>query len=86
MLSNLRSPASATNPYFKSQEDYGELDIKHIIKIKPFACPHGQARPRTVICQNEEQTMAIASKRVPRTLDIFTDGSIRNERVGVGVY
>ena len=74
------------SPLQKVKKAIGELDINHIMKIKPFACPHGQARPRTVICQDEEQAMAIASKRVPRTLDIFTDGPIRNGRAGVGVY
>ena len=66
-------------------ELFKEVAVKDIEEIRPFTTPPWTSPPRVVI-QEADKAEKEARTRPRRTVDIYTRGSIRNDRAGIGVY
>jgi ribonuclease HI len=80
MCKRFTSPLQTTAQWFQS------INTSKIETIQPFCVPPWQATPKVVILERE---LALAQAIAASTQDvasIFTDGSVRNELTGIGIY
>jgi hypothetical protein len=57
-----------------------------VLEVKLYACPPWVAKPKVVICKDEEYARAIIEDYKPGQVDIYVNALVRNSRAGVGVY
>jgi ribonuclease HI len=86
MLKRQRLCTKHRSPLMRVAEMCADVQIDTVLEVKPYACPPWVARPKVVICEDEEQAQAAVEEYQPGQVDLYVDASVRNGRAGIVIY